>query len=1150
MYQTSDNYKLKIYNTPHILKVFINDTEINSKYILDCKPSQQLFSNDEFTLGSVTAQAIDLKVYKTAVPDTINKVEIKSGITGEIIPVGIFNVDDISKDDDYTITLKLLDNMIKFEFNYDGSTLLKNNGGKAKIIQVLQDICLKAGVELGSTSFLNMNKEIAVYDSTISARVYLSYISEQAEGFACIGRNGKLYIKTIGETTATLPLKYFQNFKWGEKFKLTRVKYEDGIQLFEKGNTTGNTLYINQDNMFIVDQEQIDNIYDKIKDLEVYSFEGDSIIDPALDVGDILLIDNKKVIYQGSSQFCGKWKASISSKIQCKAKEETMSRTPSQKTMIRRVQSQIDQAEGKITQLAQETTEKIEQVQSQTDLNTDEIAKMGSTKTAEGTELNIDASKNPAHIKIWGKTEQATRSRNLFDKSTTKIGYAWTWQSGFPARATGYLEVKTNVKYKIKVKNLTLPLIQIQFVSELGSALTQEGIGFYSDGENEFVATGETKYAMIQFTKSTDDISENDYANTIVEITTDTPSPDYPSRIRNVGDNINLANLGNETFTRLGFENITNGSEWKISGTSTESNYLRTDFISLGKFKKGTYTFKIISPDITTTNIAFTIRNIVNNTNISSTSVQNKTINFTLEEETELGVNIWNNGVGNIINGTIYIKLEEGSMATPYTEYGCGSIDYRIDDNRFKTSNIEQGAIGANEGYTYEECKSANNTRIRTKELIELEKSKINSIRFNKQNYEVVAQYFDDNKELYGAGSGVSNVWQTDYFAFSNVPYVAIAIRKKDGTNILPNEIDDVDLRIITQEQTIHFPLSEGQLLHEEDYLAEDGIHNIRSLYIFSIDDDWQQTNNKKAGCFTLHKPNPLKEPSLTYTPYCTNLIGVMNNNYEKTDVPNSIGISGDRFNVYIPSATSIDECKTIMANQIVEYRLREEIITPLTPAQQKVIDNIETFKGQNYISCIDEIVPEKIEMEYYPNTPFNDTLVNKDTFDKVTSDMSAQINIKANEVETSVKESTTASILTLLNNGYLTAEQVNALVNGNAEDIAVVKEQLKQTITSSQMQIEITKALEGGVSYLKNTLFTIDDKGMAIATNQDEFNALYNNKGMYLYSFEQLIAKFDVNGATLNNLKILGEVETENLRMMNVSVSGVAHTHIHWIGG
>lgn len=144
MYQTSDNYKLKIYNTPHILKVFINDTEINSKYILDCKPSQQLFPNDEFTLGSVTAKSAELKLYKSVVPEIINKIEIKSGITGEIIPIGIFNVDEISKNDDYTIILKLIDNMIKFEFNYDGSKLEYST----TLLKVLQDICSKAGVEL------------------------------------------------------------------------------------------------------------------------------------------------------------------------------------------------------------------------------------------------------------------------------------------------------------------------------------------------------------------------------------------------------------------------------------------------------------------------------------------------------------------------------------------------------------------------------------------------------------------------------------------------------------------------------------------------------------------------------------------------------------------------------------------------------------------------------------------------------------------------------------------------------------------------------------------------------------------------------------------------------------------------------------------
>lgn len=144
MYNTSDNYKSKVYDVKHLLKVYINDTEINSKYILECKPSRKAFSNDEFALGSVEAQSIELKLYKSVVPTTISKIEIKSGITGEIISVGVFNVDEISKDDDYTVTLKLRDNMIKFEFNYDGSKLTY----PATLLSALQDICTKAGVEL------------------------------------------------------------------------------------------------------------------------------------------------------------------------------------------------------------------------------------------------------------------------------------------------------------------------------------------------------------------------------------------------------------------------------------------------------------------------------------------------------------------------------------------------------------------------------------------------------------------------------------------------------------------------------------------------------------------------------------------------------------------------------------------------------------------------------------------------------------------------------------------------------------------------------------------------------------------------------------------------------------------------------------------
>lgn len=353
MYSTSTNYKEKILadSTKQILNVYIDDNKIEDRYILSFKITYTLLDNDKFCFGSTPAKTVDLKIHKNALPSTYTKFYIESGITGETISIGYFNVDAISKDDDYTISLTLIDDMAKLEFNYDGSSL----DYPATLLTVLQDICSKAGVELGSTSFLNSDKQVAVYDNTVSARTYLSYISEQAGGFAIIGRDGKLYIKTIGEDTTEIALRLFSEYSWGEKFKVSRIAYEDGVQDFKKGDQTNNTIWISSDNMYIVDQEQIDNIYNEFQNFEVYSFSGTSIVDPAWDIGDILIIDNKKIIFQGELEYKGKFKANIKSDIQAKTKEETTTTKISETKKIRRVQSQIDQAEGKITQLVQET---------------------------------------------------------------------------------------------------------------------------------------------------------------------------------------------------------------------------------------------------------------------------------------------------------------------------------------------------------------------------------------------------------------------------------------------------------------------------------------------------------------------------------------------------------------------------------------------------------------------------------------------------------------------------------------------------------------------------------------------------------------------------------------------------------------------------
>lgn len=177
MYSTSQKWKENIYkNVQSALNIYINDTLVNPDYILDFKVGQTLFDDEELTLGSISSKYIEFKIYKNQVPGNIQTVKVDYGIlinhaltvrevnemlvgtlngikvrsltkndsSFEMIPIGIFNVDDWEDNDDNTLTIKCIDNMSKFEFNYDGSQLTY----PATLLTVLQDICSKAGVEL------------------------------------------------------------------------------------------------------------------------------------------------------------------------------------------------------------------------------------------------------------------------------------------------------------------------------------------------------------------------------------------------------------------------------------------------------------------------------------------------------------------------------------------------------------------------------------------------------------------------------------------------------------------------------------------------------------------------------------------------------------------------------------------------------------------------------------------------------------------------------------------------------------------------------------------------------------------------------------------------------------------------------------------
>ena len=433
MYETSKKWKQNRYENPVCaMNIYIDDVLINPDYILDFKKGGNVFE-EEFCLGGTPSQYIEMKLYKDKIPLMPSKIKVEYGIlishsltvtevnamlvgtlngipvkslssnnsSFEMIPIGIYNVDDYTDNDDNTITIKALDNMIKFEFNYNGRELIDKKN-EATLLEVAQDICNKAGVELGSTSFLNSDKKVSVYDNTVTARKYISYIAESAGCFACIDREGKLCFREFGQDETEISLEMFGEYKWGEEFKISKVSYEDVVRSFKFGDDTRNNLWINQENMYIVDEDQVQKIYNKIKDLTVNTFEGKVIIDPAIDLGDKIVIDGRNVIYQGEMSLEGRFIAQISSKIQIKQKEETTVKKESQKVVNRRVQSRIDQAEGKIEQLVEETTENTKNIAKQ-EISINGIIQEVSKKVDE-TKLGTAIEQNYEHVKVaWNQ---------------------------------------------------------------------------------------------------------------------------------------------------------------------------------------------------------------------------------------------------------------------------------------------------------------------------------------------------------------------------------------------------------------------------------------------------------------------------------------------------------------------------------------------------------------------------------------------------------------------------------------------------------------------------------------------------------------------------------------------------------------------------
>jgi hypothetical protein len=208
----------------------------------------------------------------------------------ENIPLGVFNFEDKPTTDKDKTTITLRDNSTLLDFPYNAQPLIEENDGTVTKLQIFQDICTKFNIETDIEHFDNDDDEIGIYDNTVNARVYISYLAEQAGCVASFDRDGKLiFIELDDLYNWNLPFELVENYEDGDKYKISRVIYEDAIRKFESGTEEHDTLYLNAANPYISNQEQVDNIFSKVDDFEINSLKTGKIVgNPLIDGYDLI----------------------------------------------------------------------------------------------------------------------------------------------------------------------------------------------------------------------------------------------------------------------------------------------------------------------------------------------------------------------------------------------------------------------------------------------------------------------------------------------------------------------------------------------------------------------------------------------------------------------------------------------------------------------------------------------------------------------------------------------------------------------------------------------------------------------------------------------------------------------------------------------
>lgn len=476
-----------------------------------------------------------------------------------------------------------------------------------------------------------------------------------------------------------------------------------------------------------------------------------------------------------------------------------------------------------------------------------------------------------------------------------------------------------------------------------------------------------------------------------------TPSPEFPSEIKSVGDDVNLFKTDLENITYKDTQ-VTHTIDNTNRITTTNSYSWARLEIKYNNLQPNTdYT---ISSRITNENqLNCGLWGETGNSNVSTNKEFISTIIKKTDNSGILEFYLYTNYSSSTTQiGTVVfdeIKIAKGTEATPYSEYGKGTVTIEqsgknLWNNSNYETNISTGLEIQDNGFKFTRGTQTGGKYVSKK--IHVEKGKTYTFSSN-YSFEGTENYLTIYRgSVYGTQVKYSYSQSLTYDSTNDEDLYFTFIIGGSTSNGLAKNIQ-VEKNSAASSYQPYFskdyviPLSaplRSLPNGTKDTIEEDGIHRrVGSVVLDGSDDEIIGYYSGNTAFYI----DGLKE--LIKKPENNNIINVMSNYFKgetaihclSSDYNYCIGFNTNgtlwlRYNTF----TTSSELKTWLQQNptTVQYELSEEVVEPFTDEQLEVINSIETQKGTNIFELeSNAILNYPVNYDTINEEYINDTNVN-----------------------------------------------------------------------------------------------------------------------------------------------------------------------------